>query len=86
MGKILHALNIIKDNKSTGSVGIPILKLMLKQLNEIFNTCIQGTEVPKERKLTYVSSIYQMECENYEGIGGTSSVGRLYKRTLKKIN
>lgn len=60
---------------------------LTKHLQKLFQSCINGQEIPKEWKTTYLSTIFKKgdrsECDNYRGIAVTSTISRLYGKVIK---
>ena len=91
--EIKTELKKMRNKKAPGPGGLPIelIKHAPEQcliiIQDIFNQCLNGTTIPSEWKLGYLSSIHKKgnrkNCDNYRGITVTSSLGRLYGRILK---
>lgn len=91
--EIKTALKKCKNKKAAGPGSIPIelIKngpdILIELIEELFNKCLFGDQVPKEWNLSYISSIFKKGdkklCQNYRGISVISSMGRLYGRILK---
>lgn len=92
--EIKGALKESKNKKAAGPGDIPIelMKnapdILIDLLEELFNRCIQGEQIPDDWNLGYISSIHKKGdkklCQNYRGITVVNAMGRLYGRILKK--
>ncbi|XP_030761089.1 uncharacterized protein LOC115886156 [Sitophilus oryzae] len=61
---------------------------LYKQLDSFFQKCLNGENIPKEWKTSYIITIHKKgskdDCDNYRGISVLSSVSRFYGKLVKK--
>ena len=85
----------LKNNRAPGPENIPgeLIKCgsekLFKALTWCINKFLNGTPIPKEWKVAYISSIHKkgnkLDCSNYRGISVTSTLSRLYGRILRDL-
>lgn len=93
--EIRQAVKSLKNKKAAGPGGIApeLIKYgsekLFRMTQTMFQTAIDGEEIPMEWKQAYITSIYKKgdrkTCENYRGISVIAMIGRLYGRVLKNI-
>ncbi|XP_030765487.1 uncharacterized protein LOC115889574 [Sitophilus oryzae] len=84
----------LKSRKSPGPGEIPLELLkygtdkLYKQFASLFQKCLNGENIPKEWKTSYITTIHKKgskdDCDNYRGISVLSSVSRVYGKLVKK--
>lgn len=83
----------LKNGKSPGPGDIPaeLIKIgtekLYDHLRKLFQSCLNGAEIPKEWKISIMSTIHKKgrkdQCENYRGIAVTSTISRIYGKIIK---
>ncbi|KAL3275471.1 hypothetical protein HHI36_020231 [Cryptolaemus montrouzieri] len=80
-----------RKDSSPGNVPAELVKYgtdeLYEHLRKLFQSCINGAEIPKEFKTSVISPIYKKgsrsTCDNYRGIAFTSSISKIYGKILK---
>ncbi|XP_030764573.1 uncharacterized protein LOC115888850 [Sitophilus oryzae] len=84
----------LKNGKSAGPGNIPgeLIKYgtenLYRNITKLFQMCIDGAEVPKYFKTSYITMIFKKgnreDCANYRGLAVTSTLSRIIWKDTKE--
>jgi len=91
--EVAKACKDLKNGKAPGPGNIPAELIkngtskLYQHLTNLFQTCMNGREIPMEWKTSILSTIHKKgnkeNCDNYRGIAVTSTLSRIYGKLLK---